>query len=191
MDRHHAHAVAARLHVALDGNIGVFDLVEEIEQRRRLALFEGERQRQKFVDRVARLRPEPLLVVVLVAFAGLIAMGGTRSVRRTRARSAAALARDTILTQAQIARGVTRRSLAPTAAVTQAEPPAELRRRVANLAPGTYIDDILAEQDSTLYRWPERLSDALRVYVEPTSAVPGMATVARSHLSGYATICQN
>src|SRR6202011_2337887 len=122
---------------------------------------------------VVRLRPEPLLVVVLVAFAGLIAMGGTRSVRRTRARSAAALARDTILTQAQIARGVTRRSLAPTAAVTQAEPPAELRRRVANLAPGTYIDDILAEHDSTLYRWPERLSDALRVYVEPTSAVPG------------------
>ena len=72
-----------------------------------------------------------------------------------------------------MARGVTRRSLAPAAAVTQAEPPAELRRRVANLAPGTYIDDILAEQESTLYRWPERLSDALRVYVEPTSAVPG------------------
>jgi predicted Zn-dependent protease len=48
-----------------------------------------------------------------------------------------------------------------------------MRRRVANLASGTYVSDILAEQDSTLYRWPERLSDAVRVYVEPSSSVPG------------------
>ncbi|HEY2066546.1 MAG TPA: matrixin family metalloprotease [Gemmatimonadaceae bacterium] len=57
--------------------------------------------------------------------------------------------------------------------MSQTEPPAELRRRVANLAPGTYVGDILAEQDSTLYRWPEHLSDAVRVYVEPASTVPG------------------
>jgi hypothetical protein len=93
-------------------------------------------------------------------------------VRRRQARHSAAIARDTTLTQAQIARGVVRRALAKDG-VTQAEPPAELRRRVANLASGTYVDDILAEQDSTLYRWPERLSDALRVYIEPTSAVAG------------------
>jgi predicted Zn-dependent protease len=46
-----------------------------------------------------------------------------------------------------------------------------MRRRVANLASGTYVGDILAEQDSVLYRWPERLSDAVRVWVEPTSAI--------------------
>ena len=51
--------------------------------------------------------------------------------------------------------------------------PAELRRRVANLASGTYVDDILMEQDSTLYRWPERLTEAVRVYVEPESGVAG------------------
>jgi hypothetical protein len=59
------------------------------------------------------------------------------------------------------------------AAVVQKTPPAEMRRRVANLASGTYVNDILAEQDSALYRWPERLSDAVRVYVEPSSSVPG------------------
>ena len=51
----------------------------------------------------------------------------------------------------------------------QSVSPAELRRRVDNLAAGTYVSDILAEQDSTLYRWPDRLGDALRVYVEPSS----------------------
>jgi predicted Zn-dependent protease len=48
-----------------------------------------------------------------------------------------------------------------------------LRRQVRNLAAGTYVNDILAEQDSALYRWPERLSDALRVYVEPSSPIAG------------------
>lgn len=50
-------------------------------------------------------------------------------------------------------------------------PPAELRRQVLNLASGTYINDVLGEQDSALYRWPERLTDALRVYIEPSSTV--------------------
>jgi predicted Zn-dependent protease len=57
--------------------------------------------------------------------------------------------------------------------VHQAEPPAELRRRVANLAPGTYVNDILAEQDSILYRWPDRLRDAVRVYVDAAPDAPG------------------
>lgn len=49
--------------------------------------------------------------------------------------------------------------------------PAEMRRQVSNLAMGTYINDVLSEQDSALYRWPERLTDALRVYVEPSSTI--------------------
>jgi predicted Zn-dependent protease len=55
----------------------------------------------------------------------------------------------------------------------QQTPPDELRRRIENLKPGSYIDDIIAEQDSALYRWHEKLSDALRVYVEPTSMGAG------------------
>ena len=58
MDGHHADAVAARLHVALDGNVGALDLVEKIQQRRRLVLLVGERERKEFVDRIARLGPQ-------------------------------------------------------------------------------------------------------------------------------------
>lgn len=53
----------------------------------------------------------------------------------------------------------------------QSVSPAELRRRVDNLSAGTYLGEILAEQDSTLYRWPDRTTNALRVYVEPVSSL--------------------
>lgn len=91
---------------------------------------------------------------------------------RTRAaRQRVALDRDTLVTADQRAHGVTRRAIGPAAA--PAVPPAELRRRVANLSAGTYVDDILVEQDSALYRWPERLSDAVRVYVSQAPELPG------------------
>ena len=75
------------------------------------------------------------------------------------------------MTEEQRASGIMRRVVG--APVSQPTPPAELRRRVASLATGTYVNDILEAQDSTLYRWPERLSNAVRVYVEPSSDVPG------------------
>ena len=53
----------------------------------------------------------------------------------------------------------------------QSVSPAELRRRVDNLSAGTDLGEILAEQDSTLYRWPDRTTNALRVYVEPVSSL--------------------
>jgi predicted Zn-dependent protease len=65
-----------------------------------------------------------------------------------------------------------KRALIP-AGPRQATPPEDLRRQVRNLAAGTYIDDVLLAQDSALYRWPERLGDAIRVYVEPSSTIPG------------------
>jgi hypothetical protein len=108
---------------------------------------------------------------LLVGLAGFIATHALRDSRARRAREDAALARDTTVTAEQRAHGVLRRAVGP--ATRQKTSPAELRHRVANLAPGTYVDDILSEQDSTLYRWPDRLSDAVRVYVEPTSSVPG------------------
>lgn len=53
----------------------------------------------------------------------------------------------------------------------QSVSPTELRRRVAHLSAGTYLGEILDEQDSTLYRWPDRTTNALRVYVEPVSSL--------------------
>ena len=108
---------------------------------------------------------------MLVALGGLVASNTLRQARSRRARQTLALANDTSVTTEQRALGVTRRAVGP--ADAQKTSPAEMRRRVANLASGTYVDDILAEQDSALYRWPERLRDAVRVYVEPSSDVAG------------------
>lgn len=110
-------------------------------------------------------------MVVLVALGGLVAANGARSFNQRRSAAAIALARDTTVTTEQRALGVMRRAVGP--ANAQTTPPAELRRRVANLASGTYVDDILAQQDSALFRWPDHLRDAMRVYVEPSSDVPG------------------
>jgi hypothetical protein len=92
------------------------------------------------------------------------------SARAHRREEALALVRDTTMIGAGVVQGTVRRQLVP-AGKGQTTAPAELRHRVGNLSPGTYVNDILAEQDSALYRWPERVSDALRVYVEPTSTI--------------------
>jgi len=55
----------------------------------------------------------------------------------------------------------------------QRVPPEQLRRRVDNLKSGSYIDDVIAAQDSALYRWPDSGFDAVRVYIEPTSSAAG------------------
>jgi hypothetical protein len=108
---------------------------------------------------------------VLAGLGGLVAANGSRSLSARRTRETAAAARETTVTTQQRALGVMRRAMGPVTA--QATPPAELRRRVANLASGTYVDDILAQQDSALYRWSDHLGDAMRVYVEPSSEVAG------------------
>lgn len=109
--------------------------------------------------------------MLLVALAGFVVTNVVRDNRARRVRRDAALPRDTTVTAEQQAQGVTRVVIGP--AVTQRASPQELRRRITMLASGTYVDDILREQDSTLYRWPERLTDPIRVYIELSSAVPG------------------
>jgi predicted Zn-dependent protease len=56
---------------------------------------------------------------------------------------------------------------------SQSASPEQLRHRVDNLKPGTYIDDVILAQDSALYRWPERGVNAVQVYVEPSSSAAG------------------
>ena len=109
-----------------------------------------------------------MLAGAIAALAAFISVTSVRDTLARRARQRAQAARDTILTEDDIARGIVHKALALDG-VHQSVSPAELRRRVGNLAEGTYMNDILVEQDSTLYRWPDRLGDALRVYVEPTS----------------------
>ena len=61
----------------------------------------------------------------------------------------------------------------------QRVPPEQLRRRVDNLKSGSYIDDVIAAQDSALYRWPDNGFDAVRVYIEPTSSAESRSACAR------------
>ena len=75
---------------------------------------------------------------------------------------------DTIELQADHLVGEVRRMVS-TSERRQSVPPDELRRRVESLEAGSYIDDIIAAQDSALYRWPER-GAAIQVYVEPWSS---------------------
>ena len=122
--------------------------------------------------RALRLKLEYLLPLAVAALAVFVATGSLRQRARNEQREAAALTRDTTIVVGGVLQGSARRQLVPVGR-GQSTPPEELRRRVANLAAGTYVNDILAAQDSALYRWPERLSDAMRVYIEPSSAIPG------------------
>jgi hypothetical protein len=49
--------------------------------------------------------------------------------------------------------------------------PAPLRADVLRSARGTYIGRLLLERDSTLSRWPTRIADPIRVWVEPSGMV--------------------
>lgn len=51
----------------------------------------------------------------------------------------------------------------------------EVRNVLRNRAAGTYIDEILAQRDSALARWPDRHDDPLRVWIQPTSRVDDWA----------------
>jgi len=43
----------------------------------------------------------------------------------------------------------------------------EIRRRLREGSPGTYVDELLLERDSALARWPDRRTRPLRVWVQP------------------------
>ena len=59
-----------------------------------------------------------------------------------------------------------------------------IRRRIADDAPGTYILDMLASQDSTLYRWPDGRTDGIKVWVQSEPHV-------RDWWTGYAQVARD
>jgi hypothetical protein len=52
---------------------------------------------------------------------------------------------------------------------TMLDEAAPLREEVLRGAGGTYINRVLVERDSTLTRWPARVSQPIRVWIEPNS----------------------
>ena len=49
----------------------------------------------------------------------------------------------------------------------------EIRRQIELGSGGTYIGDVLVEHDSSLARWPERVNNPLRVWIETEPALEG------------------
>src|SRR6476659_8006779 len=45
----------------------------------------------------------------------------------------------------------------------------EIRRRLREGAPGTYVNELLLLRDSALARWPDRTGHPLRVWIQPDS----------------------
>ena len=117
------------------------------------------------------MRLEYVPVALLVALGAFVGVNAVRDARaRARKHDAAVVARDTTMISGGVVQGSVRRALIPVGKGSTI-PPDEMRRRVANLASGTYINDILGEQDSALYRWPDHIVDALRVYIAPTAPI--------------------
>jgi hypothetical protein len=49
---------------------------------------------------------------------------------------------------------------------------ADIRRRLDEGAAGTYIGDVLTDRDSAVARWPERLTNPLKVWVQSGDSIP-------------------
>ena len=45
----------------------------------------------------------------------------------------------------------------------------DIRRRLREGSPGTYVDELLLQRDSALARWPDRRNRPLRVWIKPQS----------------------
>lgn len=83
-----------------------------------------------------------------------------------------------------------------TATVDAALPPpvrdsAAIRHWLRELGPQSYLDDLLRQDDSVLYRWPER-AEPLRVWIQPSSEVdgwqPGYVSDVRSAFQEWETL---
>ncbi len=54
---------------------------------------------------------------------------------------------------------------------------AEVRRRLVERSADTYINDMLAERDSALSRWPDRGGEPLTVWVQNSSDIAGFSSI--------------
>ena len=128
-------------------------------------------------------RTDILPFLLLAPVLGFVALQASRSPRLTSTSQAAALAagrssadgrpeRDPALPSRSSAEGSLAATPAPLAAA-DARDVDDIRRRLTLGSSGTYIDEILAERDSSLTRWPERVDKPIRVWISNGSDVAG------------------
>ena len=67
----------------------------------------------------------------------------------------------------------------------------EIRRRLREGSPGTYVDELLLQRDSALARWPDRRNRPLRVWVQPETPTSdfsgGFPEIVRAAFEEWAT----
>lgn len=65
----------------------------------------------------------------------------------------------------------------------------DVRRRLAQSGPGTYIGEVLAARDSALARWPDKRANPLRVWVQPAPPLahfkPGFVPLVRQAFTDW------
>ena len=127
-------------------------------------------------------RKDLLPFVLLLPVLGFVAVQAVQSPRLTATTQSAILAASRMSSAGRIDadRATDRASaegrLATTpavAAASDARDVNDIRRRLTSGATGTYIDEILLERDSSLARWPERISQPVRVWISSGSHVAG------------------
>jgi predicted Zn-dependent protease len=69
---------------------------------------------------------------------------------------------------------------------------ADIARRIELGRTGTYIDAVLEQQNNTIYRWPERVLQPLRIWVAPSTTLPDWqpeyAQAARASFSEWSAV---
>lgn len=123
------------------------------------------------MPRLASLQPLALLTAALL---GATAAGGApRSPALRERQSAARLAPAASRGAAPDARRAGRTAVSSLAVFeAMSWSPADVRERLSSGAGGTYIDEMLAAQDSSLARWPSRRDEPLRVWVQAAPGLP-------------------
>lgn len=111
-------------------------------------------------------RPDLVIGAVLLLFGGFVGTQILAAPRDATTRSASAIGASDAVDASDD--GQIDPLAPPDPAVAEAT-----RRRILERGSGTYIGEILAQQDSALARWPDHASSPIRVWVQPTSTVDG------------------
>lgn len=123
-------------------------------------------------------RADLVVVLGVVALVGFVVAQGVRAPRPPAAVTVETLwVDDTSRATAQTTPGVVGSARVELATVAPLPAPprdtAAIRALLESAARGTYLADLLAARDSNVARWPDRLGDPLRVWIQPAPALDG------------------
>lgn len=124
---------------------------------------------------------EAIPVIMLLPIAGFIAYVVVNDrIEQARAETAAAIARAPIEDSTPAAAPAAAEQPPVVASGGTSEPPppsghdvSDILQQIASAAPGNYLHEIVAERDSGLSRWPERVENPLHIWVQSAKGING------------------